>query len=159
MSELDKVLDTVMDLKSNLIQQEAPDQDKEEFITALREQKKQEIVKEIREEYKQEIIKAANIEIMKETHRQKLQEIKSLMWNGFVLAFIVGLAVNQVTELLGFWKGTISAGSLKMTVLFTIVLLLICLAAYGFSFIAKAISLFDEFKKDNKDNKENKDNK
>lgn len=150
MSELDKILDTVMELKIGLIQEEAPNQDKDEIIAALREKKKKEIIAEIREEYKQEIIADANAQMTKDANREKLKEIRSLMWNGFCLAFIVGLAVNQVTEILGFLKGTITTGNLKMTIGFSAIFLLICLLAYIFSFISKAISLFDELKNNKK---------
>ena len=150
MSELDKILDTIMALNAELIRQEAPNEDKKELLAALRESKKRQIISEIRNEYKQEIISDANEEIAKKVNRQKLREIKSLILNGFILAFIVGLAVNQVTELLGFWKGTVTNGSREMTILFTIVFMFICLITYSFLFISKAISLFDELKKDKK---------
>lgn len=43
MSELDKVLDKVMESKAELIQESAQDADKEELIAALRDKKKQNI--------------------------------------------------------------------------------------------------------------------
>lgn len=40
MSELDRILDTVMKDKAELIKKEAPDEDQDEFIASLREQQK-----------------------------------------------------------------------------------------------------------------------
>lgn len=76
------------------------------------------------------------------------------MWNGFALAFIVGLAVNQVTDLVGMWKGTVDAQYLVKTLGASIIFLLICLVAYGYSFIKNAIEFLDDLK--NKDKKSDK---
>lgn len=148
MSELDRLLDAVMKSKADFIKQEAPEDEREALIAALREKQKNKIIDEIKAEYKDEIIHSANEELEKRANRKKIKDIRSLMWNGFFLAFIVGLAVNQVTELLGFWKGTISTGSLSMTVGFTVTLLLVCLLAYGYSFISNVLSLFDNLREE-----------
>ncbi len=148
MSELEKVLDAVMKSKDDLIREEISEADRDELIASLRETMKKKIVEEVKEQYKQEIIEEANDEMTKAANRQKLKEIKSVMWNGFLLAFVVGLVVNQVTDLVGFWKGTVSAGDLGKTIILVIVLLAVCLLLYGYSFLASAISLFDDIKKD-----------
>lgn len=148
MSELDAVLDAFIKSKLDIIKDAASPEEKNELIASLHEQKKQKIINEIKEQCKSEIISKANIEIQQKVHRQKLDEIKSLMRNGFVLAFIVGLAVNQVTDLFGMWKGTVGIEYLGKTVLFSIILLLVCLVAYGMSFIKHAIDFIDDAKKD-----------
>ena len=51
MSELDKVLDTVMRLKEDIIEKSASSEDKNEVMDALKEQKRQRIINEIKEEY------------------------------------------------------------------------------------------------------------
>ena len=122
MSELDKILDAVMKSKMELIQREAPSEERDELITALREKKKQEIV-------------------------------KSLMWSGFLLAFVVGLAVNQATDLIGYYKGTVMVDEIWPTVMITCGLCLICIGAYVYSFWKNAVSLFDDFKKNKKQEK------
>ncbi len=103
MSELDKVLDALMKDKKELIIQEAPSDDRDEFLALFRENKKKKIIEEIKEEYKQILIQEADIEIKKEVNRQKIEDLKSLMWSGFLLAFIVGLAVNQATDIIGYY--------------------------------------------------------
>ena len=63
MSELDKVLDTVMRLKEDIIEKSASSEDKNEVMDALKEQKRQRIINEIKEEYKQQVMQEADIEM------------------------------------------------------------------------------------------------
>ena len=151
MSELDEVLNVVMNLKKDIISKEISEEEREELITALREQKKRKIIQEIKEEYKQEVIAEADIEIKEKLNHQKIKDIRTLMWNGFFVAFIVGLVVNQVTELLGLLKSEISESELVPTLIFTVVLLLLCLGIYLFSFVKDVLSVFNEKKVSKKD--------
>lgn len=64
MSELDKVLDALMKDKKELIIQEAPSEDRDEFLSLFRENKKKKIIEEIKEECKQTLIQEADIESM-----------------------------------------------------------------------------------------------
>lgn len=146
MSELDKVLDALMKDKKELIIQEAPSDDRDEFRALFRENKKKKIIEEIKEEYKQILIQEADIEIKKEVNRQKIEDLKSLMWSGFLLAFIVGLAVNQATDIIGYYKGTVTADKIWPTIIITAVLCMICLIAYLYSFWKNAVTLFDDLK-------------
>ncbi len=146
MGELDKVLDKVMESKAELIQESAQDADKKELIAALREKKKQSIVSEIREEYKKELIREAKEEVSKEANRQKMKDLESLMWSGFFLAFLVGLAVNQVTDIIGYYKGTVAVGEIWPTMIWSAIFCGICILAYLYSFFKKAISLVDSSK-------------
>ena len=144
MSELDKLLDAVMKQKEDLISEQAIHSDKNEMIIALREKKKREIVNEIKQEYKQQLKEEVDIEIEEKLHQQKIEDLKSLMWSGFFLAFIVGLAVNQVTELIGFYKGTVQVESVLSTVILTIIFLGICIMAYIYSFLKNALSIINK---------------
>lgn len=146
MSELDKVLDALMKDKKELIIQEAPSDDRDEFLALFRENKKKKIIEEIKEEYKQILIQEADIEIKKEVNRQKIEDLKSLMWSGFLLAFIVGLAVNQATDIIGYYKGTVTADKIWPTIIITAVLCMMCLIAYLYSFWKNAVTLFDDLK-------------
>lgn len=150
MTELDKVLDTVMKAKEDCIDEKAPKHDKVEFINALRESKKQQIIEEIRVEYKKEIEEEIQKELESDRNREKLHEIKSLLWNGFFLAFFVGLAVNQVTEILSFLKELKSDQELFYTILLSGVFLGVCVLMYAYSFLKSALKIFDEWKKDGK---------
>lgn len=151
MKELDKLLDAVMNEKSDLIDKEADDGDREELIEALREKKRTEIIREIRTEYKNELKKEVDLEVQEELNQKKINDIKELMWSGFLLAFVVGLAVNQVTDIIGYLKGQITMESIWSTVAITGVLLLVCIVAYLYSFFSHAIRLLKSDKKKNED--------
>lgn len=141
MNELDQVLDMVM--KS--IEAKLPEENRAELIGALREKKRKQIIDEIRSQYKDELMKEAETELQKENNRQKIKELKELLWSGFVLAFIVGLAVNQVTDMIGYWKGTVTLESIWPTVVITGCLCVACLAAYFYSFVKNALALINDF--------------
>lgn len=146
MSELDRVLDAVMKAKEELIKEEASEEERAELIASLREQRKKKIIQEIRQEYKEELIQEADMEVKERVNRQKLEELKKLMWSGFLLAFIVGLAVNQATDIIGYCKGAVTVDNLWITIIITGFLCVICLLAYLYSFFKDAISLFDDLK-------------
>ena len=139
MSELDKLLDAVMKQKEELINEQVTDADKNEMIIALREKKKTEIINEIKQEYKQQLKKEVDIEAEQKLHQQKIDDLKSLMWSGFFLAFLVGMAVNQVTECIGFYKGTVQMNSVRSTVILSLIFIVICIGAYLLSFLNNAL--------------------
>ncbi len=94
------------------------------------------------------MIREADIEMKKELNRQKIEELKSLMWSGFLLAFIVGLAVDQATDIIGYFKGTVTGDDIWITIVITAILCLICLGAYAYSFLKNVVDLFDSLKKE-----------
>lgn len=142
MSELDKVLDAVMRLKEDIIEKNASSEDKNEVIDALREQKRQRIINEIKEEYKQQVIQEANIEIKKELNKQKIAELRNLMVEGFFLAFLVGLAVNQATDLISVVKEKwFSNCYFQVTFAVFVVLVLVCIGTYIYTFCKKVYAL------------------
>ena len=128
MSELDKVLDTVMRLKEDIIEKSASSEDKNEVMDALKEQKRQRIINEIKEEYK--------------LNRQKITELKNLMTEGFFLAFLVGLAVNQATDLISVAKEKWFADCYVLVTLIALAVLIgICLCTYIYTFFKKVYAL------------------
>ena len=139
MSELDKVLDTVMRLKEDIIEKSASSEDKNEVMDALKEQK---IINEIKEEYKQQVMQEADIEMKKELNRQKITELKNLMTEGFFLAFLVGLAVNQATDLISVAKEKWFADCYVLVTLIALAVLIgICLCTYISTFFKKVYAL------------------
>ena len=142
MSELDKVLDTVMRLKEDIIEKNASSEEKNEVIDALREQKRQRIINEIKEEYKQQVIQEADIEMKEELNKQKIAELRNLMVEGFFLAFLVGLAVNQATDLISFGKEKwFSNCYVQMTWAILIALVIVCIGTYIYTFCKKVYAL------------------
>ena len=135
------VISAFIKAKSNIISQSAQPEDVDELTSALAERTKANIELEIREKYKQEIIAEAQKEIEKERDKQQIREIRKLMWAGFFVAFLVGLAVNQVTEIIAYLKG--DSTTIWVTVLISVVLLLICIGIYLYSFLNDVKNYFD----------------
>lgn len=143
MSELDKIIDIAVTSGKELISLEASPEEREELAAALREKKKRDVVREIRNEYKQELIQKINAENEQEANRQRIKDLKKLMGEGFFLAFIVGLAVNQMTEIITYVKG---GDNFNRTLILTIGLVAICIVAYMYIFFENAIALLKEKK-------------
>ena len=147
MNKLDEVLDALMKSKEDIIAKNATDKDKSELISALREKIKAQIPDEIKLEYKHEMVKQADAEIKKKVNNEKEKQLKSLMWNGFAVAFIVGLAINQITELITFLKELTPLNINILTLVLSIILIVIVVVLYLYQFIRDVINTWSEIKK------------
>lgn len=80
-----------------------------EEIQYIKKSAKENLFNNVKEEIvileKDRIIKEAKEEIIKLEQERKIKEIKVLMYEGFFIAFVVGLIVNQMTEILNISKG------------------------------------------------------
>lgn len=74
------------------------------------------------------------------------------MWEGFIIAFFVGLSVNQATDIISFYKGASSLPSIGATVIITLILIAISIGVYVYTFLSNVLALI----KDWKDEKQNK---
>ena len=146
MSELDKVLDVFLDTKKLAISKTAKLEDSDDLVSALRERTKNKIVSEIKEEYKKELKKEVNTEIQEEQHRKKISELKTLMWEGFIIAFIVGLTTDQVTDIIAHFKGSALLPSVWTTIGIAVVLLLVAIGIYAYTFFNNVLSIIREYK-------------
>lgn len=147
MSKLDEILDALMKSKEDIIDKNATDKDKDELITALRERIKSEVIQEIKLEYKDEIVAEANNEIQKCINKEKIKQLKSLMWNGFIVAFLVGLAINQITEIITSLKDLVPINVNIVTLIVSVVLIVIIVLMYLYQFIKDAIETWNVIKK------------
>lgn len=151
---LDETLDALMESKGDIIDKNATAKDREELITALREKLKADIIEEIRLEYKDEIVAQANDDIQKRVNEEKIEQLKSLMWNGFLVAFLVGLAINQITELITALKKLVPIDINIVTTIISIVLLGIVVSMYVYQFIKDAINTWNVIEKSNQKGEE-----
>ena len=151
---LDETLDALMESKGDIIDKNATAKDREELITALREKLKADIIEEIRLEYKDEIVAQANDDIQKRVNKEKIEQLKSLMWNGFLVAFLVGLAINQITELITALKKLVPIDINIVTTIISIVLLGIVVSMYVYQFIKDAINTWNVIEKSNQKGEE-----
>lgn len=152
MSKLDKVIDVYIKEKSSCYENKTEIESIKELEDALREKLRRQIVEEVKTEHVQEMSDAADEEIERRANIEKLSQLKSLMWTGFVVAFVVGLFVNQITDIVGVFKGTVNLQSVWPTIIISIVLFLICLGLYLYSFFKNVIEMYNDIKKKKKDN-------
>lgn len=82
-----------------------------EYTEKLKQQIINEITNEIINEEAEKITKKYEGKILKE----RIEQLKILMINGIILSFFIGIIVNQVTDLLSFWKGTIEINIVPFT--------------------------------------------
>lgn len=146
MKELDKVLQALINAKAEVLSQNATLEEQTDFKEALIENYKSKIIHEIKEEYKAEITEEVKRESKQSEYKQKLKDLHELMRNGFILAFIVGLAVNQVTDIISFVKGASSIKDITSTVIIAIILIAICIVYYLYNFFKQGIEIFNENK-------------
>lgn len=65
---------------------------------------KSEILYEIKQEVKENAIEEAKKDIDDYMTKKKLKDYKELTIFGLIIAFIIGLSVNQFTDVIGFYK-------------------------------------------------------
>ncbi|MDE6314057.1 MAG: hypothetical protein K2M46_10670 [Lachnospiraceae bacterium] len=114
--------------------------------TAVKDKLRNDIMKEIQAEYEQEIIKKVKKDIAVSEQKRKLKELQDVLWSGFLIAFIVGLLVNQATDVISFLKGTLNTTSITSTIWICLVLLAVCLITYAWIFISKVLNFMQEIK-------------
>ncbi len=152
MEKLEKLVDFYVNENIGKVDNEKMKQDsKLEFVDALKETITKQIVDEVKCTCVKEITDAADVEIQTRENKEKLKQLKTLMWTGVVVAFVAGLLVNQVTELIGCAKGTVTMNSIWSTVIISIGLLGICLIIYGYSFAKDVIKMYNDIKSKKKE--------
>lgn len=108
---------------------------------------KNKIYGEIREELKDEIIKEAQEDIDRKANLKQIQEIKTLTVSGAILAVFVGLFVNQVTEIISFYKGSIDKVGVKSTLEISIFCLVIAILITAGWFFGNALKVIKDYSK------------
>lgn len=124
-----------------------PESDREEYLELLREKIKKMVVEEVKQEYKAQVMADAESDIQQRISDNRISQLKNLMWNGFLIAFLVGLAVNQITDLIGYWKGSVSLSSLMPTLIITVILVAICMGLYFYNMIKETVDIYKKIKK------------
>ncbi|MBU5478067.1 hypothetical protein KQI69_02505, partial [Eubacterium sp. MSJ-13] len=71
------------------------------------------------------------------------KEYKSLTLIGIIMAFFVGLLTNQITDIIGMYKGTVTPERIKGTLIISGVIFIICVViAFGL-FISEIIKMLE----------------
>lgn len=79
-----------------------------------------EIYAEIQDEVLKNYAKTLEAEMLKDLEDIRIREFKELAFSGLFLALVVGLLVNQLTDILGIFKGTVLESVLCLTIVFSI---------------------------------------
>lgn len=149
MSEtLEKLLNNFIESKHSEIKENTEKDEYMEYMTtAVKEKMRAAVVEEIRREIEPEIVQKVKKDNEIEEQKRKVKELQEVLWSGFIIAFIVGLLVNQVTDIISFLKGASGIESISSTILICIGLLAVCIIAYGWLFITKVLEFIHELKK------------
>lgn len=141
--ELSKLLDQYIASKEDVFAAESNPEEREKLKNAVKESLEKKIYNEIKNEVRDKAIADAENEINKRADRKRISEYKSLTITGIVMAFFVGLLVNQITDIIGIYKGTVLQEKLGCTLIISIVLLLICIAIAIGLFISEIIKILE----------------
>ncbi|QXM07104.1 hypothetical protein [Crassaminicella indica] len=117
-----------------------------EEIEYIKDSAKTNFFNDIKEEIvaleKERIKKEAEVEIEKLQQEKKIKQIKVLMYEGFIIAFLVGLIVNQATEILNLSKGVPTKAAI--TLLWMTVLGIGTLIVYNHKFLSDISNIIKE---------------
>lgn len=144
--KLDTMIESYIAVKEKDLET-IPESDREEYLELLREKIKKMVVEEVKQEYKAQVMADAESDIQQRISDNRISQLKNLMWNGFLIAFLVGLAVNQITDLIGYWKGNVSLNSLMPTLIITVILVAICMGLYFYNMIKETVDIYKKIKK------------
>ena len=143
-----KQLDSIIDTAVQTYHLEVGNYDKASVETAVKQRIREEIISEVYEYKKAQIVQEAKTEIENEKKKSSFASVKQIMWEGFVLALIVGLLVNEASYLIQYLK-ELGNGSIPIlvTVILIIVFAIIALALYIVKFTKDIIDKFIKNKK------------
>lgn len=117
--------------------------EREEILQAAEQRIKEQIITKIKDDVRSEERTKAKEEIEAEENEKKLDELKDIIWSAFLVAFLVGLLVNQVTDIITLFKN----GSIQWTVIIICLLLLLCLVVFFIMFVSKIKKIYEAIKR------------
>lgn len=152
MDTLDEVLESFLSSKIDVLKERLDDPGVnatlEEMRDALKVQKKDAIITEIKNQYRCELEAEVHQKHKKELRTEKIKNTKKLIWEGLILAFVVGLATNQATEIITLIKECWPNRELLTTIICLSVFVLICIILYLVQFVKTALSIIEDSEKD-----------
>lgn len=152
MDTLDEVLESFLSSKIDVLKERLDDPGVnatlKEMRDALKAQKKDAIITEIKNQYRCELEAEVHQKHQKELRTEKIKNTKKLIWEGLILAFVVGLATNQATEIITLIKECWPNRELLTTIICLSVFVLICIILYLVQFVKTALSIIEDSEKD-----------
>ena len=104
------------------------------------------IYEEVKEDIRDAAVKEAEEIIDEKAGLKRIDEFKKLMINGFIVAAFVGLLVNQLTNIIGFYKGSVSIATIMPTVIISAILFVICISIFTWLFLNELLRLLKKHK-------------
>jgi|GEM_PF-5246355 len=144
--ELEKLIDQVVEGDSQILES-AKVYSGEDYKFAIKDQIRRRVYREIKEELYGEVMAKVKQDAEKEALNKEIDAIKKLTVTGLVLAFFVGLLVNQCTEVITFFKGIPTEVGLFSTGIIILVLLAACLLIVFGIIISDLLKVWKGFKK------------
>ena len=140
--ELDKLIDLAISNSQEYSKLDAKTKD------LVEEKLKSEVLAEIKQEVSSKAIKDAKSRLDEERAMNKLRDYKELTVIGIVLAFLIGLSVNQVSDFIGYIKniGKLIDKEPWVSVTFALIIIGICIGIINFG-IFKEINNLSKNKK------------
>lgn len=108
-----KVLDDLINNKCSKLKvaEGISENELELYRDALKEKFKADVINEIIEEEAKRLLKES-LQLKKE---KRIKEVKFTIFSGVFLSFFLGLIVNQITDVIGYLKGSITLSNLAST--------------------------------------------
>lgn len=121
--ELDKLIDLAISNSQEYSKLDANTKD------LVEEKLKSEVLAEIKQEVSSKAIKVAKSRLDEERAVNKLRDYKELTVVGIVLAFLIGLSVNQVSDFIGYIKniGKLIDKEPWVSLAFALIIIVICI--------------------------------
>lgn len=148
MSEtLETLVDNYIKLKEDVVLKESAGiKDKEEYTASVKKSLLSQIYTEVENEVRDDAIQKADKIIEKKADKKRINEFRRLTIDGLIVAFFVGLLVNQVTDIIGYLKECFEMPNIKITMIFSVVLLIICIVIISWLFISEVIKMLEKEK-------------
>lgn len=143
--ELSKLIDDYLASKGEEIEKIVGElnQDEEVLWNSVKEGIEKRIYDEIEKEVRDKAIADAEDEINRRVGMRRIHEYKNLTIIGIVMAFFVGLLANQITDIIGMYKGTVTPQKVECTVAISFGIFFICIVIAIGLFISEIIKMLE----------------
>lgn len=137
-----KVLDDLINNKCSKLKvaESISENELELYRDALKEKFKADVTNEIIEEEAKRLLKES-LQLKKE---KRIKEVKFTIFSGVFLSFFLGLIVNQITDIIGYLKGSITLSNLTSTLWTLVGLTLITGLILFLLFLDNILNLLNE---------------
>lgn len=114
--------------------------DTEFMFESVKERISSKIYSEIKEEVYEEIMEKVNEDLKKHEHDRKIEELRKVIYSGFIIAFFVGLLVNQVTDIASYIKKSLEL-EWGITIILIVFLAIISIGLTVYKFVDEGLKL------------------